>query len=223
MARQAVASAIDRNNIVQNLTKSGKVVGASIPPSTPGYSESLWTTLTPYDMAKAKQLFAAAGLQSGTALSFKMNPAWFPKLKETGEYISAQLQELGFKPTLEFLEPAAYTDARKSGNFDMCIQEIARAFNPGPNFTTIFIDQALGNFYKDVNPDISTMIINASAELDPTKRDQAFQKIDSLIAEDLPEFPLYQRELIWGVRKRVQNFQGRVGGDTRVQFCDVSS
>lgn len=174
-------------------------------------------------MTKAKQLFARAGLQPGTPLSFKMNPAWFPKLKETGEYMVAQLNELGFKTTLQFLEPAAYTDARKSGEFDLCIQEIARAFNPGPNLTTIFIDQALGNFYKDVNPTIVTMITVASAELDATKRDDAFKKIDALIADDLPEFPLYQRELIWGVRKRVQNFEGRVGGDTRVQFCDVTA
>jgi peptide/nickel transport system substrate-binding protein len=222
-ARWAAASAIDRANIVQNLTKSGTVVGASIPPSTPGYSQELWTKISPYDMARAKQLFASAGLQPGTPLSFKMNPAWFPKLKETGEYIAAQLNELGFKTTLQFLEPAAYTDARKSGEFDMCIQEVGRAFNPGPNFTTIFIDQALGNFYKDVNPNIATMITAASAELDATKRDDAYKKIDALIADDLPEFPLYQRELIWGVRKRVQNFQGRVGGDTRVQACDVSA
>lgn len=222
-ARWAVAYAIDRTNIVQNITKSGKVVGASIPPSSPGYSQDLWSKITPYDMAKAKELFASAGLKPGTPLSFKMNPAWFPKLKETGEYMAAQLNELGFKTTLQFLEPAAYTDARKSGDFDLCIQEIGRAFNPGPNFTTIFVDQALGNFYKEVNPNIVTMITSASTELDPTKRDDAFKQIDSVIAADLPEFPLYQRELIWAVRKRVQGFQGRVGGDTRVQLCDVST
>jgi peptide/nickel transport system substrate-binding protein len=222
-ARLAVTYAIDRNNIVQNITKSGKVVGASIQPNTPGYNADLWNKLSPYDMKQAQDHFAKAGLTAGTPLAFKMNPAWFPKLKETGEYIQAQLNQLGFKTTLTFLEPAAYTDARKSGDYDICIQEVARAFNAGPNLKTIFIDEALGNFYKEVNPNIVSMITNASAELDPTKSDAAYKQIDSAIADDLPEWPLYQRELIWGVRKRVQGFQGRVGGDTRVQLCDVTS
>ncbi len=222
-ARWAVAYAIDRTNIVKNITKSGTVVGASIPPNTPGHSPELWAKLTPYDMGKAKELFAKAGLKAGTPISFKMNPAWFPKLKETGEYITAQLNELGFKVTLQFLEPGAYTDARKSGDFDLAIQEIGRAFNPGPNLKIIIGDSAFGNFYKEVNPDILKLIDAANTELDPKKRDEAYRKIDALLADDLPEFPLYQREIIWGVRKRVQGFEGRVGGDTRVQQCDVTS
>ena len=221
-ARWAVTYAIDRENIVKNITKSGKVVGASIPPGTPGYSEALWTKLTPYDMNKAREMFTTAGLKAGTPLSFKMNPAWFPKLKETGEYMAAQLNELGFKVTLQFLEPGAYTDARKSGDFDMVIQEIGRAANPGPNFKIIIGDSAFGNFYKEVNPGIVTMINDANAELDAKKRDAAYGKIDALLAADIPEYPLYQREIIWGIRKRVTGFVGRVGGDTRVQQCDVT-
>ena len=221
-ARWAVAYAIDRPNIVKNITKSGTVVGASIPPGTPGHSDALWTKLTPYDMTKAKDLFTKAGLTTGTPLSFKMNPAWFPKLKETGEYMAAQLNELGFKVTLQFLEPGAYTDARKSGDYDMAIQEIGRAANPGPNFKIIIGDAALGNFYKEINPAIVQMINDANAQLDATKRDTAYGKIDALLADDIPEYPLYQREIIWGVRKRVTGFVGRVGGDTRVQQCGVT-
>jgi peptide/nickel transport system substrate-binding protein len=222
-ARWAVAYAIDRSNIVKNITKSGTVVGASIPPNTPGHSPDLWAKLTPFDMNKAKEAFAAAGLKAGTPLAFKMNPAWFPKLKETGEYMAAQLNELGFKVTLQFLEPGAYTDARKSGDFDLAIQEIGRAANPGPNFKIILSDSAFGNFYKEVNPAIVTMIADANAQLDPKQRDDAYRKIDATIADDLAEFPLYQREIIWGVRKRVTGFQGRTGGDTRVQQCDVTT
>lgn len=221
-ARFALAHAIDRDNIVKNIQKLGKNVGSTVPPGTIGYNEKLFNNPLPFDMGKAKDLLAKAGVQSGTKVSFKLNPAWFPRLKETAEYISGQLRSLGLDVNMQFLEPGAYTDARKSGDFDICIQEIGRAFNPGPNFTIILVDSAFGNFYKESNPKIVEMIQQANSELDAAKRDAAYQAIQQVLYDDLPELVLYQRELIWGVRQRVKGFEGRVGGDTRVFACDVS-
>ena len=172
-------------------------------------------------MGKAKELLGKAGVQPGTKLSFKLNPAWFPRLKETAEYISNQLRTVGFDVNVQFLEPGAYTEARKSGDFNLCIQEVGRAFNPGPNFQTLLVDSTFGNFYKEINPKIAEMILQANGELDESKRVAGYQAIQQALYDDLPELVLYQRELIWGVRKRVKGFQGRVGGDTRTYACDV--
>jgi peptide/nickel transport system substrate-binding protein len=221
-ARFAVAYAIDRDNIVKNIQKLGKNVGSTIPPGTPGYDEKQFNTPVPFDMNKAKESLQKAGVQPGTKLSFKLNPSWFPRLKETAEYVGGQLRTLGFQVDMQFLEPGAYTDARKSGDFDICIQEVGRAFNPGPNLVTLLIDSAFGNFYKELNPKIVDMIKAANAELDAGKRDAAFKSINGVLYEDLPELVLYQRELIWGVRKRVKDFKGRIGGDTRTYYCDVT-
>lgn len=221
-ARYAVAYAIDRQNITSNIVKLGKVVGASIPPGTVGYAEKLFTAPLPYDMDKAKAQFAKAGLESGAKVSFKLNPAWFARMKESSEYIANQLQQLGFAVDLQFLEPGAYTEARKSGDFDLCIQEIGRAFNPDTNLTIIYGDSAFGNFYKEINPNIVSMIQSARVELDPARRDAAYQAIQQVLYDDLPELVLYQEEFIWGVRKRVKGFQGRATADTRVAGCDVA-
>jgi len=221
-ARFAAAQAIDRDNIVKNIQKLGKNVGSTVPPGTIGYDEKLFSNPVPFDMVKAKDLLGKAGVQAGTKISFKLNPAWFPRLKETAEYISNQMRLLGLDVNMQFLEPGAYTDARKSGDFDICIQEVGRAFNPGPNFTILLVDSAFGNFYKEINPKITEMIQQANSELDETKRGAGYRAIQQLLYDDLPELVLYQRELIWGVRKRVKGFQGRVGGDTRTYACDVS-
>jgi peptide/nickel transport system substrate-binding protein len=221
-ARYAVAYAIDRQNIVTNIVKLGKVVGASIPPGTIGYAEDLFNAPLPFDMARAKDQFAKAGLESGTKISFKLNPAWFARMKESSEYIANQLQQLGFTVDLQFLEPGAYTEARKSGDFDLCIQEIGRAFNPDTNFTIIYGDSAFGNFYKELNPTIVSMIQAARVELDQSKRDAAYKAIQRVLYDDLPELVLYQEEFIWGVRKRVKGFEGRATADTRVYGCDVA-
>lgn len=221
-ARYAVSYATDRDNIVKNITKLGKNVGATIPPGTVGYDEKLFNSPIPFDMGKAKELFQTAKLQPGTKIQFKMNPAWFPRLKETGEYIANQLRTLGFDVELQFLEPGAYTDARKSGQFDLVIQEVGRAQNPGPNYQTLIVDETFGNFYKEINPQIVTLIQQAASELDPAKRDAAYKKVQQVIYDDNVEFPIYFRELIWGVRKRVTGFQGRTGGDTRVYACGLT-
>src|SRR4026209_2051344 len=126
---------------------------------------------------------------------------------------------LGFDVNIQFLEPGAYTEARKSGDFDMAIQEVGRAFNPGPNFTILLVDSAFGNFYKEINPKIAEMIQTAHGELAEPRREAGYKAIQQALYDDLPELVLYQRELIWGVRKRVKGFQGRVGGDTRTYAC----
>lgn len=222
-ARWAVAYAIDKENIVKNIVKAGHTAGASIPPGTVGYDDDLFKKVIPYDMNKAKEFFAKSGLKPGTKVSFKLNPAWFARMKETSTYITNQLRQVGFDVNMQYLEPGAFTEARKSGNFDMAIQEIGRAFNPDANLTILYVDAALGNFYKDVNPNIVPMIEQARSELDRNKRDADYKKIQQVLYDDLPELILYQEEFIWGVRKRVTNFQGRVTGDTRVYYCGVTS
>lgn len=221
-ARFAVAHAVDRDNIVKNIQKLGKNVGSTIPPGTLGYDERMYNTPVPFDMAKAKELAQKAGIAPGTKISFKMNPAWFPRLKETGEYVANQLRGIGMDPQMQFLEPGAYTEARKSGDFDICIQEVGRAVNPGPNFSILLVDSAFGNFYKEINPGIVKMISDANSALAQQQRDAGYKAIQAVLYEDLPELVLYQRELIWGVRKKVKGFVGRVGGDTRTWYCDVS-
>jgi peptide/nickel transport system substrate-binding protein len=221
-ARFAVAHAVDRDNIVKNIQKLGKNVGGTIPPGTPGYDEKIFNSPVPFDMNKAKELATQAGIQPGTKISFKLNPAWFPRLKETAEYVANQLRPLGFEVSMQFLEPGAYTEARKSGDFDICMQEVGRAFNPGPNLQILLVDSAFGNFYKEINPNIVKMIGDANSALDPAKREQGYKAIQQVLYEDLPELVLYQRELIWGVRKNVKGFVGRVGGDTRTYYCDVT-
>ena len=69
---------------------------------------------------------------------------------------------------------------------------------------------------------LMSTIQQAASEIDPAKRDAAYKKVQQAIYEDNVEFPVYFRELIWGVRKRVTGFQGRTGGDTRVYYCGVT-
>ena len=120
-ARLAVNYAIDREALVKNIVKAGQLVGGHIPQGTLGYDESL--TFMPYDPDEARRLLAKAGVAPGTKIEVKAHPFWFAKGKEVMEYVAGALQEIGFEVDLQFLEPGAYTEARKSGSYDLALQQ----------------------------------------------------------------------------------------------------
>lgn len=222
-ARLAVGYAIDKNQIVQNILKAGQVVGAPIPPGVVGYDAELVKAVIPYDPEKAKALLKSAGVAPGTKIEFKLNPAFFAKLNEVAQFVSDQLRAVGFTVDMQFLEPGAYTEARKSGSFDLCVQQGNKFPDPDSNYTTLVIAEAFGLFYKEFRPEIVPLITNARSELDPMKRDALYKQIQRMMNDDVAELILYRQEYIWGVRKKVTGFKPRADFQTRVFTCDITS
>ncbi|MCB0063840.1 MAG: ABC transporter substrate-binding protein, partial [Caldilineaceae bacterium] len=118
-ARMAVNYAIDRESLVKNIVKAGEIIGGHIPAGTVGYDASLEPV--PYDPDEARRLLDKAGVAPGTKIEVKAHPFWFAKGKEVMEYVAGALQEIGFEVDLQFLEPGAYTEARKSGSYDLAL------------------------------------------------------------------------------------------------------
>jgi len=220
-ARLAVAYAIDKNQIVQNILKSGQVVGAPIPPGVVGYDADLAKAVIPYDPEKAKALLQSAGVMPGTKIEFKLNPAFFAKLNEVAQFVSDQLRAVGLTVDMQFLEPGAYTEARKSGKFDICVQQGNKFPDPDANYTTLVLAESFGLFYKEFRPEIVPLITTARSELDPSKRDAEYKQIQRMMNDDVAELILYRQEYIWAVRKRVTGFKARTDFQTRVFTSDV--
>lgn len=222
-ARLAVAYAIDKNQIVQNILKSGQLVGAPIPPGVVGYDAELTKAVIPYDPDKARALLKSAGVAPGTKIEFKLNPAFFAKMTEVSQFVSDQLRAVGFTVDMQYLEPGAFTEARKSGNFDLAVQQGNKFPDPDANYTVLVIAESFGLFYKEVKPEIVPLLTSARSELDPSKRDALYKQVQHMMYDDVAELILYRQEYIWGVRKRVTGFKARTDYQTRVFTCDVSS
>ena len=221
-ARWAVAHAIDSNTIVNDIVHAGQVVAAPIPPGTVGYDEELVKKVPEYNLDTAKTLLQKAGVAPGTKIKFILNPAWFAKLDLVAEYLSEQLRAIGFDVDMQFMEPGAYTEARKSRDFDIAIQQGNKGQNPDTNYTVLNVYGTFGSDLAKVRPDIIDMINQARTELDAQKRDDLYRKIQQEMYDMMAELILYRQEYIWGVRDRVQGFEARADFQTRVDYVDVT-
>ncbi len=117
--RQAVRLAIDHKALMDTCWAGrGTLIGSMVPPTDPWYEDL--TGLYPYDLAKAKALVAETGVGSKT---LKLRIPSLPYAVSCGQVVKSQLEQAGFKVTLDQLEfPAVwlgtvFTDA----DYDMSI------------------------------------------------------------------------------------------------------
>ncbi|MCX6049636.1 MAG: ABC transporter substrate-binding protein [Chloroflexi bacterium] len=204
-ARQAVNLALNRDALVKNIVKAGQVIGGHIPQGTVGYDDSLKPV--PYDPDQARKLLDKAGVKSGTKIEVKAHPEWFAKGKEVMEYVANALQEIGFQVDLQFLEPGAYTEARKAGSYDLALQQGGKANNPCSQYKTFYVTDTYGSGFGPQHPDFQKKVQDACIEVDQTKADALYKEIQKQIYDESVEIQLYRQENIWAVRKRITGFQ----------------
>lgn len=212
-ARWAVNYAIDREALVKNIVKAGQVIGGHIPQGTVGYDPSL--TPIPYDPDEARRLLDKAGVAPGTRIEVKAHPFWFAKGKEVMEYVAGALQEIGFDVDLQFLEPGAYTDARRSGSYDLALQQGGKANNPCNQYKVFYVADTFGSGFGPQHPEFQQEIEAACVAVDPADADARYRAIQKRIYDEAVEIQLYRQENIWAVRKRIQGFEAYSPDSTR--------
>ncbi|MEZ4867639.1 MAG: ABC transporter substrate-binding protein [Caldilineaceae bacterium] len=212
-ARWAVNYAIDREALVKNIVKAGQIIGGHIPEGTVGYDGSL--APVPYDPDEARRLLDKAGVKPGTKIEVKAHPFWFAKGKELMEYVAGALQEIGFEVDLQFLEPGAYTEARKSGSYDLALQQGGKANNPCNQYKIFYITDTYGSGFGPMHSDFQQKIDQVCVEVDPVKADDLYKAIQKQIYDEAVEIQLYRQENIWAVRKRITGFEAYSPDSTR--------
>lgn len=212
-ARWAVNFAIDREALVKNIVKAGQVIGGHIPEGTLGYDASL--APVPYDPDEARRLLDKAGVAPGTRIEVKAHPFWFAKGKEVMEYVAGALTDIGFDVDLQFLEPGAYTDARRSGSYDLALQQGGKANNPCNQYKTFYVNDTYGSGFGPMNPDFQQAVEQACVTVDTEAAGALYNQIQKRIYDESVEIQLYRQENIWAVRSRIQGFQAYSPDSTR--------
>jgi ABC-type transport system substrate-binding protein len=212
-ARWAVNYAINRQAMVDNIVKAGEVVGGHIPAGTVGHDASLEPV--PYDPDEAIRLLEQAGVAPGTRIEVKAHPFWFAKGQEVMEYVAGALQEIGFEVDLQFLEPGAYTDARRSSSYDLALQQGNKSNNPCNQYKTFYINDTYGSGYGPNNSDFQELIDQACVAVESQEADTLYKQIQKRVYDEAVEIQLYRQENIWGVRARIAGFQPYAADTTR--------
>jgi peptide/nickel transport system substrate-binding protein len=167
--RRALNLAIDRQAFIGTLVPDGAVLAtALVPPTTQGWNPDV--KVFPYDPAAAKKLLAeakAAGVKVDTPITLIARTANFPNVTEIMEAVQSQLQEVGFKVDLKFVEVAEhesyYSKPFKEGRGPIIVAAMHDNSKGDPSFTMFFKYATEGTQSGFSDPKVDDLIKRASA------------------------------------------------------------
>ena len=199
-ARKAISMAIDRGAITAGVFKGFETPADSfVPPVLKGYSQPGVCTACTFDVAKAKQLAASAGLKPGTRVVLEFNTgggheAWTQAVKsqlETNLGLVVDYRGLPLKEVLSDEKAANATGLFRAGwtadypaADDFLRPLLAKSsFPPGDN---------RGRYY---NPTFEDLINRGIATSDDVLRISLYQQAEKVaIGDDLALIPLWYRD-----------------------------
>lgn len=189
--RQAIASAINRDELISAESGFGAPIGSHFAPHNKAYVDL--TKTYPFDIAKAKALLAEAGYPNGFEASLKLPPVGYAQ--RAGEVIASQLGKIGIKVAITQLQwPQWLSEVFKERNYDLTIVAHTEAND---------LDRyARDGYYWAYNsPEFKAKWREVVAATDFAKRDELLKEAQRIIAKDAVNGFLWQLAKIGVWRK----------------------
>ena len=210
--RRALASAIDKNAVVQvALNGLGSVSDSMIAESFPGVVTDGAPT---YDPEKAKEYLAASGLNPADC-GFTIICSDDTKLR-AGQVIQSSLKEnLGVDVTLESMDLATYLDKTAVGDYEASIGGYTSS-GVLPYAVGVYHSKSIdgSNKTRTNEPAIDELIDKLQATLDPEENVKVVTELSKAVNENCPQIPLYLRNNVRAYAKGLQGFNLNAGGNT---------
>jgi peptide/nickel transport system substrate-binding protein len=192
--RQAIAHAIDREELVAASSGFPIPIGSHFPTHHPAYVDM--TKTYPLDLAKAKKLLADAGYPSGFEATLKLPPVGYAQ--RAGEVLQSQLGKIGIRLKIVQLQwPQWLSEVFREKNYDFSIVAHTEAND---------IDRYArdGYYWGYVSQPFRTTYNEMVQTVDPAKRNELLKTLQKIIAEDavngylflLPKIGVWKKELV---------------------------
>jgi peptide/nickel transport system substrate-binding protein len=210
--RQAVAYAIDREEIVRAIYEGNRVVAnGPIPPPHEWAIDPNYQAYPPKaDLVKAKEKLAEGGMPNGFAFTY-WNAAGSSVSQQLAELMQAQLAKAGITMNIETADfngvviPKA--KAQEPGAFGI---SFSCGFDPDPCVDSRFRGGSSFNYMGYSNPRVNDLIDAARRTNNREERAKLYKEVVPLIMEDSPAI-LY----VYGL--------GRYVGNKRVQGWSIAN
>lgn len=209
--RMAVAHAIDKQAIIDTLYEGdAEAASQMMPPSLWGFNKAI--TDYPYDPVKAKE-FLDKCLAEETlpeTVNFYVPPVqrfYFPKPKELGELIQAQLAAIGITTAIQSPDwGSVYIPDVRGGKADIWLLGWGGDNGDPDNYLCKFFCGASADFNSDgkfdapegaqpLPPDaaLNDLLRAAASETDQAGRQAKYEEANQMIHDLLPALPLLHR------------------------------
>jgi oligopeptide transport system substrate-binding protein len=190
--RRAFALVIDKQLIVDKITRAGELPAPSlVPPGCAGYQSPPGLE---YDPAEARRLLAEAGYPGGKNLPLI---TYLYSEGELNEAIAVELQsmfrqELGINIALQRQEWKVYLNSMDSLDYDICRSSWVGDYDDPNTFLDMFVTDGGNNRTGFASPKYDQLIADAAREVDQKKRFDIFRQAEHmLISEQVVICPLY--------------------------------
>jgi ABC-type transport system substrate-binding protein len=191
--REAIAWAVDRDNLVKLQAGQAQALYQFYPPGMPGHVEG--KQYYGYDPEKAKQLLAEAGYPDGfECMLYTDNVDPNPKLMQS---VQADLKEIGIKASLKTMSNNAFYNQQgtpntlEMGSFSWWMDFPDPSDWIGPLFSKASAVPGGMNSSFWWSQELEDAYAEAQAMTDPDARIEAFSAMQDIIAADTAYAPLF--------------------------------
>ena len=225
LARQALAYATNREAILQAAYYGQGVVSTTnniLADDNPAHASDL--SQYPYDLDKAKELFAEAGITEGSTLTWWGIAGAYPEWQASGEILQASLKEIGIDLKIENNEIGVWVDefypAGKS--FPGLVVPNFQSVPPEPAFSMNFLlsgrcecnwnDAEFDDLYKE-----------AIGTIDPVARNAVWAQAQTLENADVPLITPLQVAQVAGASMNLRGVWMEGGGQIHLENAGVAT
>lgn len=215
-ARQGVAYAIDREQIIQATTQGTATPNQLAIPET-----STW--YVPYDRYstdpdQARQLFEQAGV-SGTTMRFLATND-YPETVTTAQLLADQLSSYGITVEITTVDFATWLADQSAGNFDILMMGWLGNIDPSGFYYAQHHSTGANNAQGYSNPQVDALLEQGQTEVDEERRKEIYGEAATIIADECSYIYLYNPAVLQAWSPRVEGYEAR--GDAAVRFRDAS-
>jgi len=225
--RQAIAYAIDRASLIQNLLLGyGKIAHSIIPEESWAYSPGQTYS---YDPARAKRLLDEAGFRDpdGDGPRMRFDKPLLFKLsgssiagRQYAAVIQNSLKEVGVPVELQTPEINTLLDELRRGNFQIAYSQWVGGNQDPIFYKDLFATSEIPtetrpsrNRSRYSNSELDALLEEAVNTFDRQKGKELYRKIQDIVSRDVPVFPFWYQSNIVIAKKNVGNIQVNASGD----------
>ncbi len=215
--RRALNMAVNKQRIIDKLL--GNMAVESKSPVPPGMIEKSNTKVYSYDPRKAKEIIMGLG-NTGKLKVLARDEDDKTIFNDIGDYIMEDLKDIGIECMIERVSHHKYLERQSLDHCDLFISRwVADIFDADNFLGPLFNPESPNNYTLYNNSEVSRMIGEAKAIINPTHRMSLFKRIEENIVEDIPWIFLYHPQT--GVVSRKGILGVRLGPMGQIRYEDI--
>jgi ABC-type transport system substrate-binding protein len=222
--RQAIAHAIDRESIIQDVYFGQYTPARGIlPPGTLGFNPRL--TGSAYDLQKARGLLAQAGYPGGRGLPHLViwSGARRDDIVREHEQIKSSLAAAGIVVDVRYdTSWSSFSRMVEEGKLPIFMWAwYADVPDPDNFLTKLFHSSSPRNFFGYSNPAVDELLVGARGAADSQRRVELYRRAEQLILDDAPIVPIFHHTYERLFQSYVRSVEVNGLGDPYIPFRKI--